>query len=156
MMKFGENWKRYAYAGFLVVISLVGAWLGAYNGDTVLLRAGVFFLVAGVLLAELLAIVGRTPDERWDGLNISMAFFRLSVVNYIATLAIQASAVQSYPLWWWTSARTVMGIFGVIALYFMAREDVDAWNDMTKTQRFRAILVPALYILAILGVAFFW
>lgn len=156
MRHFKSNWQRYSYAGFLIIASFVGAWLGSYQGDPILLRSGVFFLVAAVLLAELLTIVGRTPEGRWDGLNISMAFFRLSVVNYIASLAIEFTGLVSYPESWWTSSRTVMGLFAAIALFFMVQEDYSAWQVMTKKQRTRAVVVPIFYVICIIGVAFVW
>ena len=152
----GNNWQRWAYGGVLILVSLLGAWLGSYRGDTDFTRAGVFFVVAAVLLAELLAMVGRTPADRWDALAISMAFFRASVVNYIASLAFSFSHISAYPEWWWTSSRTVMGLFAAIALYFMVREDFEAWQGMTRWSRVRAIVVPILYVIAISAVAIVW
>lgn len=151
-----NNWQRYSYGAFLFGVSFFGAWLGAYRGDTNWTRAGVFFVVASVLLAELLAIVGRTPDDKWDALAISMVFFRVSVVNYIASLAFTFAEISAFPEWWWTSSRIVMGLFGAIALFFMVIEDWRAWKIMTPAKRWRGVIFPILYVAAITTVALIW
>jgi hypothetical protein len=151
-----SNWQRYAYGGFLFGVSLVGAWLGAYRGESEWNRAGVFFVVAAVLLAELLAMVGRTPEDRWDGLAISMAFFRASVVNYIASLAFSLTDISAFPEWWWASSRAVMGLFAAIALFFMVIEDWNAWSVMSRGQRIRGTVLPILYLALLFTVALIW
>lgn len=153
---FESYWQRYLFSIVLILVSIAGAALGVYSGGNVLLRAGVFFVVAGVLLAELLAIVGRTEPDDWDELGISMAFFRASVVNYIASLGIMLVGAMVPPNWWWIASRAAMGIFAIIALIYMGIEDYHAWRDMDRIGRIRAILLPILYVGAMFLVASIW
>lgn len=152
-----RNWRRYVSILIFLVVSFIGAYIGAVRGDNAWTRAGVFFLVAAVLLTELIVIVGNTKEDTWDGLAISMAFFRASVVNYIGSLAIayMQGSVDSYPAWWWTSARTVMGLFAAISLFFLAIETRVTWQHKTTSQRVRAILAPIVYVGLVSAIAYF-
>jgi hypothetical protein len=140
----------------LIVFAASGAFIGYYQGDSMLTRSGVFFLVTSVLIAELFAMIGRTPPGMWDSLAISMVFFRVALINYMASLFISFAAFAVYPEWWWTGSRIVLGVLAATGLFFMVREDVDAWQVMNRRDRLRASIYVIVYIIAIFGVAFIW
>jgi hypothetical protein len=153
---FRRNWERYIYAAAFIIFAAIGALFGAYRGDNFWTRAAVFFLVTAVLIAELVAMVGRTHPEKWDALGASMAFFRCSVANYMISLAFTFGNVNQYPEWWWTASRTVMGLFAAIALFFMVIEDWKAWGEMDNAQKWRAVVFPFIYIGVVSAIALIW
>lgn len=146
----------YGPLAVIFIIFLTGAFIGYYRGDTEFTRASVFFLVTLVLLAELFSMIGRIPKGEWDALSSSMAFLRMAVVNYIYTIMVMFTGVATFPDWWWTFSRSMMGATAAVALIFMAREDRAAWGVMSKQMKVRSILSLIIYGAAVVVVGIAW
>lgn len=146
----------YGIVFMLMLVAVIGAFIGYYRGEVQFARAGVFFLVAAVLFLELFAMTSRTAEGTWDGLAASMAFFRASVINYIVSIMIMLAGVGTFQEWWWTFCRIFMGVAASIALFFMAKEDILAWRDLGHNRRLRALATGFGYLALLAALAFFW
>jgi hypothetical protein len=130
----------------LLIIAGIGVVMGLYQGEVAIARSGVFFTIAAVLLAEYFAIIARTPEGTWDALGVSMAFFRLAVINYMASIAVYYVQGDTFPEWWWTSSRVFMGISAAIGLFFIAREDFEAWGELNWKRRVKFLSALGAYV----------
>lgn len=122
-----------------LVLAIGASYVGVGTEDTRPARAIMFAIVAAVLAAELTSMVARTHRDQWDGLAITMALVRAAIVHYFGMLALEFGGLAEFPARYWTISRTALGVFGVLALVYMVREDVRAYRELSRAQRVRML-----------------
>jgi hypothetical protein len=135
--------SRYTFPILAIAVAIAAGYIGGTGNDTGPTRAVMFGIVSLLFASELASMVARTRRDQWDGLAISMAFARFAIVHYFASLALDFGGVVSFPTPYWTIARSMLGIFGGIALVFMIREDIRAFREMSKGRRLAAFALLA-------------
>jgi len=139
-----------------VAFAIAAGYVGGLTEDTRPTRAVMFVIVAAIFAGELASMVGRTRGDQWDGLAITMAAVRFGIVHYFASMALTFGGYADPPEWYWTIARTLLGVTGGAAFAYMAREDLQAFREMTRRQRCYALVGIAIAVALYGGVAVIW
>lgn len=111
-------------------------------------RALVFAIVCVWLAMELVPIMTHIVRQRADGLTISMALSRLSIMSYFGAMALNMGGLVAVPIEYFTGSRIAMAMACGAAAAFLARETWWVFDDLTPIGR-----VVMVATLAALGVA---
>ena len=152
----GDRFVTWMELTISLLAALAVGWIAVSTdgADTNSSRAIVFAIVCVWLAMELVPIMTHIVRQRADGLTISMALSRLSIMSYFGAMALNMGGLINVPGEYFTGSRIAMAMACGAAAAFLAREAWWVFDDLTligKTVMLAtfAALVVALWILIV-------